>query len=339
MDLSKLSQILQGEAKFRFKQVYQSLYQDYISDWQQISVLPLSLRERLIKECPLDIQGVIVKDKNDKRAEKALITFSDGISVEAVLIRHRDGRHTLCLSSQAGCALACSFCATGKAGFKRNLSAEEIEQQYLFWARHLVVENKGEKIDNLVFMGMGEPFLNYDNFIKAVYNFHNPEKYNIGSRRMSVSTAGIVEGIKKLASEKLQINLAISLHAPLDSLRSQLMPIAQKYSLFSLFKAVDFYIAKTGRRVMFEYIMLKNVNDGDDDAQVLAQLMHKKLYLLNLIPYNPTGNFQPSSAQRIESFKKILEQSGVAVTTRFSPGQSIGAACGQLAAKKVNKIN
>jgi adenine C2-methylase RlmN of 23S rRNA A2503 and tRNA A37 len=142
MDLSKLSQILQGEAKFRFKQVYQSLYQDYISDWQQISVLPLSLRERLIKECPLDIQGVIVKDKNDKRAEKALITFSDGISVEAVLIRHRDGRHTLCLSSQAGCALACSFCATGKAGFKRNLSAEEIEQQYLFWARHLVVENK-----------------------------------------------------------------------------------------------------------------------------------------------------------------------------------------------------
>lgn len=334
MDLSKLSSILQTEPKFRFRQAYQALYLDLINDWQEASVLPLSLRERLNQECPLDIKAEVSVDPLDKYSVKALIIFSDDVAVETVLMRHRDGRHTICLSSQAGCALACSFCATGQTGFTRDLSAEEIVQQFIFWARFLQAEAKDEKIHNVVFMGMGEPFLNYDQFIKAVKILNDPEKFNLGSRRMSVSTAGIVEGIKKLGSEKLQINLAISLHAAVDSLREQLMPIAKKYSIASVLKAVDEYIRKTSRRVMFEYVMIKNVNDDLDDAVALAQIMKKSLYLVNLIPYNPTGKFQASSPARIQAFKEKLESLGVAVTQRHSRGQGVAAACGQLAGKK-----
>lgn len=334
MDLSKLSAILQTEPKFRFRQAYQALYGELISDWSQASVLPLALRERLNQECPLDIKAEIAVDPGDKYSLKALLTFSDNVSVETVLMRHRDGRHTLCLSSQAGCPLGCAFCATGQGGFFRNLSADEIVQQFIFWARYLKQENKGESINNVVFMGMGEPFLNYEQFIKAVKILNDAEKFNLGSRRMSVSTAGIVEGIKKLSTEKLQVNLAISLHAAVDSLREQLMPIAKKYSIASILKAVDEYIRKTGRRVMFEYIMIKNVNDGEDDAVTLAQLMKKPLYLVNLIPYNPTGKFQASSPARIKEFKEKLESLGVAVTERHSQGRGISAACGQLAGRK-----
>jgi len=334
MDLSKLSGILQTEPKFRFRQVYQALYGELISDWAQASVLPLNLRERLNQDCPLDITAEISVDSGDKSSLKALLTWADGVSVETVLMRHRDGRHTICLSSQAGCPLGCAFCATGQGGFFRNLSADEIVQQFIFWARFLKQENKGESINNVVFMGMGEPFLNYEQFIKAVKILNDPEKFNLGSRRMSVSTVGIIEGIKKLSTEKLQVNLAISLHAAVDSLREQLMPIAKKYSITSILKAVDEYIRKTGRRVMFEYIMIKNVNDGEDDALALAQLMKKPLYLVNLIPYNPTGKFQASSPARIKEFKKKLESLGVAVTERHSQGRGISAACGQLAGKK-----
>lgn len=334
MDLSKLSGILQTEPKFRFRQVYQALYGELISDWAQASVLPLNLRERLNQDCPLDITAEISVDPGDKSSLKALLTWADGVSVETVLMRHRDGRHTICLSSQAGCPLGCAFCATGQGGFFRNLSADEIVQQFIFWARFLKQENKGESINNVVFMGMGEPFLNYEQFIKAVKILNDPEKFNLGSRRMSVSTVGIIEGIKKLSTEKLQVNLAISLHAAVDSLREQLMPIAKKYSITSILKAVDEYTRKTGRRVMFEYIMIKNVNDGEDDALALAQLMKKPLYLVNLIPYNPTGKFQASSPARIKEFKKKLESLGVAVTERHSQGRGISAACGQLAGKK-----
>jgi 23S rRNA (adenine2503-C2)-methyltransferase len=182
-------------------------------------------------------------------------------------------------------------------------------------------------------MGMGEPFLNYNQFIKAVKFINNPETLNIGSRRISVSTAGITEGIKRLAGEKLQINLAVSLHAPNDNLRYDLMPIAKKYSLREIFSAVDSYISKTGRRVMFEYLMIKEANDNEKDALELAAIMKKPLYLVNLIPYNPTGRFTPSPRERIEKFKKILEDNGVAVTVRLSFGADITAACGQLKGK------
>lgn len=334
MNIEKLSSILKDEPKFRFKQVNQAIWRDFISSWIEASSLPKALRDKLESDCPLEIKAEIAESPSRRSSLKALITLEDGEAIETVLIRHKDKRNTVCVSSQVGCPLACEFCATGQFGFRRNLEAREIVEQVVFWFRYLKSEGREEKVDNVVFMGMGEPFLNYQEFIKSVKFLNNPETLNIGSRRLSVSTAGVVEGIKKLAGEKLQINLAISLHASNDDLRRDLMPIASKYSLYEIFKAVDHYINKTGRRVMFEYLMIKNINDSDKSALELAKLMKKPLYFLNLIPYNPTGRFQPSGQERIEKFKQVLEQSGVAVTVRTSFGSDIKAACGQLRGKK-----
>ena len=332
MNISELSNILQKEPKFRFAQANKALFQDFVSSWQEVSNFPKNLREKLELECPLEIKAEIFKDQND-RSVKALIELLDGEKIETVLIpqKNKDGiRNTVCVSSQVGCALACSFCASGDFGFRRQLSYLEIIEQVLFWARFLKAENSEEKIDNIVFMGMGEPFLNYNEFIKAAKFLNNEETFNFASRRLSVSTAGIVEGIKKIAGEKMQINLAVSLHAADDNLRGNLMPIAKKYSIFEILKAVDNYITKSGRRVMFEYLLIKNVNDSDRDALALAKIMKKPLYMVNLIPYNSTGRFQTPSKERIEQFKKVLENNQVAVTLRHSSGTSLFAACGQL---------
>lgn len=334
MNLEKLNDVLASEPKFRYTQINKAVWQDYISSWEEASSLPKALRESLAAACPLEIRAELSKSAEGPKSLKAIIIFDDGEAIETVLIRQKGGRNTVCVSSQAGCPLGCTFCATGMNGFVRNLTAEEIVQQVLYWARFLKQENRGEKIENLVFMGMGEPFLNYPEFIKAVKFLNNPETFNIGARRMSVSTSGIVEGIKRLAGEKLQINLAISLHAAFDDLRRSLMPIAKKYPLHEIFKAVDSYIAKTGRRVMFEYLMIKGINDTDKDALELAKLMKKPLYMVNLIPYNATGRFKPSDRGRIEAFKKILEDNGVPATIRLSFGSGIDAACGQLKGRK-----
>jgi 23S rRNA (adenine2503-C2)-methyltransferase len=349
MKIKNLSQVLEGQPKYRYVQINKFLFQDYISDWSEASSLPKELRERLTVECPLEIKAEIFAAEGRQKTQRALVYLEDGESVETVLIRQkadknkdadyeqdeerldkRDYRNTVCVSSQIGCPLGCTFCATGQLGFLRNLSSAEIVEQVVFWQRLLKAENSQEKVDNIVFMGMGEPFLNYPEFIKAVKFINNPETLNIGARRMSVSTAGITEGIKKLAGEKLQINLAISLHAANDSLRQRLMPVAKKYALVDIFKSVDDYIKKTGRRVMFEYLMIKGINDNPKDAEALAILMRKPLYLLNLIPYNATGRFQPSSRETVDNFKNLLEKAGVAVTVRLSFGTEIAAACGQL---------
>ncbi len=335
MNIEKLSEILKEQPKFRFKQAEQALYKDFVSSWQEVSGFPKDLRLKLEEECPLNIEAEVFSGGLGKGGDKALISLIDGETVETVLIKQKSGsdfRYTVCVSSQVGCALACTFCATGDFGFRRNLSANEILEQVIYWAR--VLKEKDAKIDNIVFMGMGEPFLNYQEFIKAVKFLNDPETFNIGARRLSVSTCGITEGIKKLSGEKLQVNLAISLHAADDSLRGDLMPIAKKYSLYEIFKAVDNYINKTGRRVMFEYLMIREINDSDKEALKLAKLMNKPLYMLNLIPYNSTGRFEASSEKRIEKFKSVLEKEGIPVTVRRSFGAEIGAACGQLKGKK-----
>jgi len=334
MNLAKLNDILKTEPRFRYTQINKALFQDFVSSWAEVSNLPKILRENLAAECPLEIKAEIFKTKENKKSEKALITLEDGETIETVLIRQKEGRNTVCVSSQVGCPLACVFCATGDFGFRRNLKAEEIVEQVIFWERYLKIAGQKEKIDNVVFMGMGEPFLNYSEFIKAVKFLNDGEKLNIGARRLSVSTAGIVEGIKRLAGEKLQINLAISLHAPKDPLRCDLMPIAKKYSLSQILRAVDNYITKTGRRVMFEYLMIKGVNDSDENALDLAKIMKRPLYLVNLIPYNPTGQFKASDRERIEKFKAILEANDVPATVRLSFGADILAACGQLRGKR-----
>lgn len=337
MNLNNLSTVLQSEPKYRYTQVNKFVYSDFISNWSEASSLSKDLRKKLEELCPLEIKAEIVPS-DDSDSKKALITLEDEEKVETVLISQAsskgeksDKRYTVCVSSQVGCPLACTFCATGKAGFSRNLSAAEIVEQVVHWGRYL--KEKG-KIDNIVFMGMGEPFLNYEEFIKAAKFINSPETLNIGARRLSVSTAGIVPGIKRLSGEKMQINLAISLHAASDTIRQKLMPHASKYKIDDILKSVDAYINRTGRRVMFEYLMLKGVNDSPTDAKNLARLLRRPLYFLNLIPYNNTGVYQASSKETMESFQKILESAGVTTTLRHSHGSDINAACGQLSHKK-----
>lgn len=330
MNLNKLLEITQSGPSFRIKQINKLLYQDFISSWQEASVLPKDLRAKLEVECPLDInaQEVALKDGS----VKAVITLEDKQKVEAVLIKNLDKRNTVCVSSQIGCALGCKFCATGQMGFIRNLSAKEIVEQVLYFAREL--KEKNEKVDNIVFMGMGEPFLNIDNVFRAIEMLNSEDKFNIGARKMSISTVGIKKGIDRLIKSKLQVNLAISLHAPNDKLRSHLMPINKKQSIKELLELVDSYIEQTGRQVMFEYVMIKGVNDNIKFANELVDILHKKLYMLNLIRYNDSGVFQASEEKQIQAFKRVLEKSGIRTTLRSSFGNEGQAACGQLAVKK-----
>lgn len=330
MNIENLEKSLSTEPKFRLKQARQAVTKDLIEDWSRVSSLPLNLREKLKLESPLEIKAEVFAS-SDNQTEKALIHLDDGQKIETVLMKHKDNRRTVCVSCQVGCPLNCSFCATGKMGLTRNLTVGEILEQVLFFAR--LLKSKKEKVTNIIFMGMGEPFLNYDNVMAAIRLLNDKDGFNIGARHISISTAGITEGIEKLASEKLQVNLAISLHAPNDELRKRIMPIGEKYPLASVFSAVEDYIKKTNRRVMFEYLMIKGVNDSENCACQLVYLMRKPLYFVNLITYNATGKFIPSSSETVSIFKKILLKAGVSVTERFRFGRDIKAACGQLAIK------
>lgn len=331
MNLEKLQLALKGEPGFRERQVFEGVFERFVSDWSEVTNLPKSLQEKLSKECPLEIDGEIFESK-DGRTFKALITLEDGEKIETVLMKYQDGRNSLCVSSQVGCALGCKFCATGKMGFKRNLSYEEIVDQFLFFSRFLKEKfGENEKITNVIFMGMGEPFLNYDSVMKAIEILNEEKFIGLGARNISVSTSGITEGIKKFSDEERQVNLAISLHAPNDELRSELMPIGKKEKLKDVLSAVDECISKKNRKVMFEYLLIDGVNDSQAHAKELGSLMKSPLYMVNLINYNPTGNFKPSSKESVERFLKILKQEGVNVTLRHSFGGDIKAACGQLA--------
>jgi 23S rRNA (adenine2503-C2)-methyltransferase len=333
MDVSKLEATLKGEPKYRHQQVYEAIYKKLISDWSEATNLSKELREKLSADCDIGIKAKLFTAK-DGSTEKALITLNDGEKIETVLMKHSSvdaERRTVCVSSQVGCALGCKFCATGQLGCKRSLTADEIVEQVLFFARKLQAVD--EKITNLVFMGMGEPFLNYDNVLAAIKIMNDQEGMNIGARRFSISTVGIVPGIGKLAAEGIEVNLAISLHAASDRLRETIIPIAKKYPIKKILGAVDDYMKKTNRKVMFEYLMLAGVNDSEKEALSLAKIMNKKNYLVNLVRYNDTGAFQSSSGNQIKKFKNILEASGVEVTLRSSFGSEINAACGQLALK------
>ena len=333
MDLTNLEEILKTEPKYRLKQAKEAVFKNFIDDWNKAASLPLPLRQKLNQECQLSIKAETLVSKN-KDSIKARITFKDKLLIESVLMRHIDGRNTVCVSSQAGCPLGCQFCATGKMGFKRNLEPIEILEQVVFFNRYL--KKGGKKVTNITFMGMGEPFLNYDNVSKAIKILNNKESFNIGARNISVSTAGIIEGIEKFSKEGLQANLAISLHAPNNELRSKLMPINKKYPLEKVLNAVDEYIKKTKRQVMFEYLLIKDVNDSDYCAAELARIMKKPLRYVNLILYNPvSGNsFKPSETSRVKKFKEILRKNKIVFSQRWRFGKDIKAACGQFAGKQ-----
>lgn len=332
MNLDKLEKILASELAFRLKQAREAVFSKLIEDWSEATNLPAALREKLNKECPLRIDfKKFISD--DGGTVKFLITLNDGYKIESVLMRHED-RNTVCVSSEIGCPLGCAFCATGSMGFKRNLKSTEIVEQVLCSARFLKKEN--QKVDSVVFMGMGEPFLNYENVMVAIKIMNDQSGFGIGARHISISTAGVVEGIRKLAKESMQINLAISLHAPNDKLRNEIMPVGKKYGIKKIMAAVGEYLEATGRKVMFEYLMIKNFNDKPEYAKELAVLLGqlpRNLYFVNLILYNPTGVFESSKKEAVEKFKEILRRAGVSVTERYRFGRGVKGACGQLAGK------
>lgn len=330
MNIDNLKAVLAEEPKYRFVQAEKAVFNDLASDWSEATALPQALRERLAEECPLAIEAEETRAADGSR--KALIMLEDGLTVETVLLSHRDGRQTVCVSSQVGCPLGCLFCATGQGGFRRNLSSGEIVAQVLYFARQL--KRQGKQVTNVVFMGMGEPLLNYDNVLAAIRTLNRHDGFNLGARRISLSTAGIPKGIRQLAREGLEVNLALSLHAPTNDLRSQLMPISKNYSLSQVMKALEDYIEATNRRVMFEYVMIKDINDKPEHAKALVRLLSGWLGFVNLINYNQTDLFDPSTPERIKRFKEVLEQGKIAVVQRHSFGQGIDAACGQLARKR-----
>lgn len=332
MTIEKLQKVLAGQAGFRLKQAIKLVFLDLIDDWSQASVFPLDLREKLNQDCPLNIQAELFMSK-EQNSGKAIIQLSDGLKIETALMAHKDGRNTICLSSQVGCPLACKFCATGKMGFSRNLDYSEILLQLIFWGRFL--KNKKTKITNVVFMGMGEPLLNYDHVFKAIKFINDPDLFNISSRKIAISTVGLINEIKKLASEQIKVDLALSLHAPNDVLRRKIIPYSNNYQITQLLEASDFYIKKTKRKVMIEYLLIKNLNDGQGEALELARLLsNKKLYFLNLIKYNQTGSFKASDQKTIRDFKNILTKKGISVVERYRFNQDVFSACGQMALKK-----
>ncbi|MCF7835952.1 MAG: 23S rRNA (adenine(2503)-C(2))-methyltransferase RlmN [Candidatus Marinimicrobia bacterium] len=323
-----MKKVLKSEPKYRLTQAKEAVFKNLVKNWSEAVNLPAKIIDILNKECPLGIKGDV---KEDGDVKKAIITLEDGLQIESVLMQHSGNRNTVCVSSQVGCPMGCKFCATGSMGLKRNLTTQEIVNQVLFFAR--ILKENGQRVSNIVFMGMGEPFLNYDNVLEAARVLNDKEGLDIGARKISISTCGIIEGIEKLTKEDIQVNLAISLHAPEDELRSKLMPVNKKYSLEEVLEAVDNYIKETSRQVMFEYLLLKDVNDTREHAQKLAKLLCKPLYFLNLIIYNPTEKegMAPSPLKNVKEFKEVLEKANIPFSQRYRFGGEIKAACGQLA--------
>jgi len=327
MDFKILDKILAGERPYRLKQVNKAIFKDLLTDWDDVTNLPLELRSVLSSQFPLSIDGRII-DSKESDSVKAIIRIDGDMLIETVLMQHKTGRNTVCVSSQIGCALDCLFCQSGKLGYRRNLDTSEIIIQVLFFQRYL--EGKGSSISNIVFMGMGEPFLNYDNVLEAVRIINDHEKFEIGARHISVSTAGLPEKIRLFADEKIQVNLAVSLNAPNDELRSRIMPLNQKNGLTELMGAVKHYIKKTNRKVMFEYVLIEGLNDSDKIALELVGLLKGILCLVNLIPYNGEPPLKPPLKIRTSTFKDILQENGLNVTLRSRFGSDIKSACGQL---------
>jgi 23S rRNA (adenine2503-C2)-methyltransferase len=320
---------------FRLTQLYRAATKELVPEIEQISVLPRETRAALA-ERGFALEAVVpttLQRSSDGQTTKGLFRLHDGNEVEAVLMEHYAGRTTVCISSQAGCAYACSFCSTGQAGFTRNLDADEIFDQARFFARELQQRNK--RITNIVFMGMGEPFHNYDAVMDAVRLLNDPQGFGLGHRHITISSVGLVPQIDRFADEGIQVNLAISLHAPSDEQRGAMMPVNRRWPIAELLAACARYVTKTHRKVFFEYVMLAGKNDDDASAHALARLMRGNLYHVNLIPYNatPDGAIQGSLDARIRAFQAILEAAGVPSTVRVPMGRDIAAACGQLRAQ------
>jgi 23S rRNA (adenine2503-C2)-methyltransferase len=339
LDLPGLTKLLKEwkEPAYRAKQVWQGLYQHLYDSPEQFTTLSKPLREKLKELDFIGITPSLVQDSSDGQTRKTLFKLPDGPLIEAVLMRYDPdssatrGRRTLCISTQAGCAMGCVFCATGQMGFKRHLTSGEIVAQVMFYARQL--KEQDSKVTNIVLMGMGEPFHNYDNSMAAIDRLNDAEGYNFGARRFTISTVGLVPAIKRFADEKRQVNLAISLHAIDDKSRGEMMPINRRYKIEEVLEACEYYVAQTSRRVTFEWALIHGVNDTPEVARKLAVLLRGLMCHVNAIPLNPTAGFQgqATSKERALIFKETLEQAGIPCTIRMRRGIDIAAGCGQLA--------
>ena len=333
LDFTQLQEIFSawGEPAYRARQVWQGLYQQLWNHPEQFSQLPLPLRDKLQTSFRFtSIQPTRVMRSSDNETIKTLFQIPGNQSIEAVLMRYAE-RRTLCISTQAGCAMGCVFCATGQMGFKRHLTSGEIVEQVLYYARQLKQEN--ETVTNVVLMGMGEPFHNYDATLAAIDRLNHADGFNLGSRRFTISTVGLVPMIRRFSNEKRQINLAISLHEVDDERRSAMMPVNRKYPLHELLEACRDYVNHTGRRITFEWALIQDVNDSPATAARLAELLKGLICHVNIIPLNPTQKYsgKGSTRERAAAFKTELEKHGIPCTIRIRRGIDIQAGCGQLA--------
>lgn len=322
-----------GEPKFRARQLWTWLYDQRVDSFDAMTNLPKSLRERLQAETTLGVLELAYEQNSKDGTRKRLYKLQDGQFIEAVLMPYADQRRTACISSQAGCAMGCVFCATGQMGFARNLSADEIVEQALRFARELHAE--GERLSNVVLMGMGEPFHNYDETLKAIRRLM--DDLGIGARHITVSTVGLVPQIRRFADEGLQVTLAVSLHKATDAERTPLMPINKRWNINDLIAACRYYVQQTGRRITFEWAAIAGENDTPEEAHKLGALLRGLLCHVNIIPLNPTGGYagQPADMPAIQQFIDVLATYGVSATVRVRRGIDIDAGCGQLKAKVI----
>ena len=332
-DKASLLKSLQEMAQpsFRLNQIWSGIYQKFWNTPGQFTNLPNSFRDELFGRYSfLSLEPVQELISADKQTQKLLFKLHDGNFIETVLMRY-EKRQALCISTQVGCPVGCVFCATGQMGFKRNLSSGEIIEQVLFFAR--LLQKEGLVVTNIVVMGMGEPFLNYDACLTAITRINDATGMAVGARRFTISTVGIIPQIERFTSEKNQINLAISLHAIDDQLRSELIPLNQKYPLNMLLPACWRYVDKTHRRISFEWALIQGVNDSLEQAKALASALKGRLCHVNLIQLNPTKSYagSPSPAKVTQNFKQVLTNSGIPCSIRLRRGIEIQAGCGQLA--------
>ncbi len=349
-DVLKSWLVSHGQAPYRAHQIHEALWRHHANNAEELRTLPAAVRDALAQDFRIDTieaDEVTVSDRG--LTEKTLHLLSDGAMVESVLMHypargyagpgrtvHRE-RHTLCISSQAGCAVGCPFCATGELGFNRDMDTSEILDQVRHAAQRLAAT--GRHLTNVVFMGMGEPLLNLDRVLEAVAALSDPRRFGLGARHIVVSTSGVVPGIKRLTAMGPQFTLAVSLHAARDPLRDVLVPLNRRWPVAEVVAAAREHARVTGRRISYEYVMISGVNDTDADADALANLLRGDLAHVNLIPMNPVAHtpWQASSADRIASFSAQVRRAGIGVTVRANRGQDAGAACGQLAADRAGE--
>ena len=325
-----------GEPAYRAEQIWQGVYRDLATSYDEITTLPSGLRGRLEERLSFALPTAEdVRESPDRRTRKTLLRLADGEHIETVSMDY-DERRTVCVSTQAGCAMNCRICATGRGGFTRDLTVGEIVAQVLHVARDLKQEEK--HLTNAVYMGMGEPFANYDATLASIRTLNDRRGFALGARSFTVSTVGIVPGIERFSGENLQVNLAVSLHAANDRLRDRLLPINRTHPIGPLIRACRQYVERTNRRITFEVALIDSVNDSFAHARELADLLRGLLCHVNLIPFNPVPelDWRRSPDERVHEFSRVLEGRGIPVTIRVSRGMEIQAGCGQLRAQRTD---